>query len=177
MDSMKTKFKKILHPSASTSKSKKNPYTNPNHPNHNPQAAPITWTENSAFRSHSQPPATPSTQRGRPASPRGSYDFLAEAREAVGRDRVTGRRHVQGQSATSLNAGLEEAEEEERESRTAYQERNHGVRQRSGTRYDLFVQEMKERKEGGMREPTGGYYAPPPVRPIGEFYAPAASGR
>ncbi|KAF2265775.1 hypothetical protein CC78DRAFT_615618 [Lojkania enalia] len=179
MDSLKHTLKKVFH--TSQPNSQKNPYINPHHPNHNPAPAPPTTTTATAFRPRS--PARPS------ASPRGSSDFLAEAREAVGRDRITGRRLVHstpspGPRSHSLPPGqiisrgrtlqtdqdpFADPQAEEGETST-FSMRNQGVRAKSGTRYDLFVREMKERREGAVREPTGGYYAPKP-RQLTEFYA------
>ncbi|PSN62092.1 hypothetical protein BS50DRAFT_577951 [Corynespora cassiicola Philippines] len=169
-----------LRPSAH----KGNPYSNPNHPNHNPAPAPALA------------PATPSQTlnttpaQHRPASPRGSFDYLAEARTAVGRDPVTGKR-IQHQRSHNELAQRRRVQEQERaqtqtqsrslsavaegsrrggngEDRSAFADRNEGVRRTLGTRYDLFVQEMKERRLGGIREPSGGYYAP--ERRVEEFY-------
>ena len=44
------------------------------------------------------------------------------------------------------------------------------VKEVAGTKYDLFVKEMKARKGGRWRAPEEGYYAP--EREIGEFYSP-----
>jgi hypothetical protein len=173
-------FKKIFHPSAG---GRQNPYSNPHHPNHDPKPAPPT---DNSF------PPRPTTAE--PASPRGSFDYLAEARQAVGRDPVTGR-HLHAASTPELHfdsptyqrppvravggesswTGATEVARSRGEI-SAFNSRNNGVRITSGTRYDLFVQEMKDRKMGGYRPPEGGYYAPPPKQAT-EFYAPAANWR
>lgn len=158
MTNLSANLKKILH--ISHPGGKKNPYSSPHHPNHNPISAPSGSA--STFKARPRPTALP-------ASPRGSFDFLAEAREAVGRDRVTGRRvvHVEQRERAVEDDGTEERE------RSAFVTTNLNARPRSGTRYDLFVQEMKDRREGGARDPVEGYYAPAPKQAT-EYYAPEA---
>ncbi|KAF2473934.1 uncharacterized protein BDR25DRAFT_162768, partial [Lindgomyces ingoldianus] len=109
----------------------RNPYLDPSNPNYNPTQPP--------------PPTTPSRAFNRTilASPRGSSDFLAEARETVGRDRVTGKRIVSANGGKDRDRGRGRGTEE----RSAYADHSSNIRIRSGTKYDLFVQEMKERRE------------------------------
>ncbi|KAF2739042.1 hypothetical protein EJ04DRAFT_549554 [Polyplosphaeria fusca] len=138
-------WKKILHLGG-----KKNPYTDPAHPNNTPTPSSTTPCPPTFPRRSSAP---------RPASPRTSPDFLAEAREAVGRDRITGRHLVPRAPEQAARRGRSVP----------------GERARSGTKYDVFVQEMQERRVGNAREPVGGWYAPAP-RVVGEFYAPGGGG-
>ncbi|KAF2188308.1 hypothetical protein K469DRAFT_685031 [Zopfia rhizophila CBS 207.26] len=145
MDSFKSAMKKFFRPAIPGGKV--NPYANPQNPNRNPPQAPPATTITNAFKG--------------PASPRGSRDYLAEAREAVGRDRVTGKK----KAAVSSSAHGESSDSKVRNVRG-------GGGARNGTRYDLFVQEMKERKAGNYAQPTE-YYAPP-AKPMTEYYAPDA---
>lgn len=117
----------------------------------------------SSRRAHSTPAPASAI---RPASPRAAPDYLAEAREASGRDRVTGRRVSPSPSPSSASAST---------STSVYhqtnQERMADGHPSSGTKYDLFVQEMKARKGGRWRAPEGGFYAPARGEGRG-YYAP-----
>lgn len=146
-----------------TSSSKRNnPYANPHHPSR------VPVPQNGASGSQPSEPI-------RPASPRGSIDYLAEARMAVNRDPVTGKvlsqpnippSSMQPQGHSSA-AGSGTAE------RSAYASRASQSPQTMGTRYDLFTMEERKRmeREEKIRIARGGqeYYAP--ERRIGEFYA------
>ena len=175
-------IKKLFTPTSSV----KNPYANRNHPTIIAATTPVAATK---FCTPQPPPV-------RSASPRGSFDYLAEAREAVGRDPVTGRAGA-SQSAAGRAGGVAERDfvvaegsraaasgsgsggtrtgagpvlEGPIDRTSAYGNRNEGVTRTHGTQYDLFVQQMKDRKMGVWREPEGGFYAP--ERRLGEFYAP-----
>lgn len=165
---MPSLLKKIFHPSTGSGRNQ-NPYISPHHPNHpkTSQSAPTSMTASQTFStSQSQ---TSRNQRPHLASPREQHDFLAEAREASGRDRITGqRRHQIGHASNGER-------EERRTEQSVYQETNEEDRLRTrGTKYDLFVQEMKARKEGRWRAPDGGFYAP--ERQLGEYYQPENGG-
>jgi hypothetical protein len=168
-------IKKLFTPSSHTV----NPYANPAHPTN------IASNSSPATRlSRPQPPPP------RPASPRGSFDYLAEARAAVGRDPVTARRLAdQNQPPGGITSGIGIAESSRssgfvREGTitvgggggggvdeiSAFNNRNNGVKKTYGTKYDLFVQQMKDKQKGVWREPRDGFYAP--ERRLGEFYGP-----
>lgn len=164
-------FKKIIHPGGT-----KNPYSNSTHPNYNPMSSQNTPTD---FNSQDHFP--------RPVSPRESGDLLAEAREAVGRDRVTGKKPVNPSTTSpqqitpspnskSSSGPLPENPFLGPGESSAAPDTHTGANptSRIATRYNPFVQEMKERRAGGIggvREPIGGYYAPAP-REATEYYAP-----
>lgn len=178
IDTMPSVFKKIFH--TSYPGGKHNPYADPEHPsNPNYYASPSSIPASHNFKPQQLPP--------RPASPRDSHDYLAEARQAVGRDPVTGKRISGRSSARSKSApganrapaaarsvqnetGAPGGPGGSRRNVVASTERNEGDAGQIGTRYDMFVQEMRGRERGGWREPEGGYYAP--ERRVGEFYAP-----
>ncbi|KAF1846731.1 uncharacterized protein K460DRAFT_129195 [Cucurbitaria berberidis CBS 394.84] len=150
---------------------KMNPYTNPYHPGHNPIPESTSTNTTASSASHNQ---TSNTLRMRPASPRGSSDLLAEARQVAGRDPVTGRRRADMVGPTaSERASLAELRQVDEEERTAYQDRAAASKQTTGSNYDLFVQEaIKKREvEASIRAARGGieYYAP--ERRVEEFYA------
>lgn len=171
-------LKKLFNPKPGSTR---NPYANPNHPTNIasssfPTAAPTPFKV--------EPP-----QRPRSASPRASVDYLAEARQASGRDPVTGKRVAAraadprgsvvagassggGRGTAGGGAGAGAAGSVDQTS--AYADRNRNVKRAQGTKYDLFVQEMKERERGAWREPDRGFYAP--ERRLGEFYAPEFYG-
>lgn len=167
-------FKKIFHPSYP---GKANPYSRPDHPsNSKNKSAQITVNPSTGSNPQPQPPS----QR---SSPRGSIDYLAEARQASGRNPITGKIVPQQPQAwrqrevdasrvggddvsrgpSGIVVGVERREGGEPPSTQNAQR---------GTRYDAFVQEMSDRKRGAWKEPEGGYYAP--ERRVGEFYQPAA---
>ncbi|ORY09665.1 hypothetical protein BCR34DRAFT_602666 [Clohesyomyces aquaticus] len=166
---LKKSLKKIFH--APHPVGKPNPYAKPSNPYSNSPQVPPPVTPGQVF-------STPK----RPASSRGSSDFLAEARAAVGRDPVTGKRttstlpngHRRNASRSLPNLGSSA----EREGRSGGNENcNEGMSAggvRSGPRYELFVQEMKERREGNFPVPPQGYYAPAP-RPMVEYFADEAA--
>jgi hypothetical protein len=176
-----------------TSSSSRNPYTNPHHPTVIAATTPTAGTKPLA----SQPAPQPAPPQS--ASPRGSFDYLAEAREALGRDPVTGRplpsqsasgaaepstrravpapvaegSHAAGGTASGTRGpgvGVVVAQGRSVDASSAFGQRNEGVTRTHGTKYDLFVQQMKEREKGGWRDPVEGYFAP--ERRVGEFYAP-----
>lgn len=90
-------------------KTPSNPYLNPDHPNHTPQPPQPPYPTYPTYPQPAAhfppyPDARPSSAPLLPqphASPRGSSDFLAEARVIVGRDPVT------GQPSHSRHAGAE----------------------------------------------------------------------
>ncbi|KAF2248766.1 hypothetical protein BU26DRAFT_518981 [Trematosphaeria pertusa] len=173
-------FKKIFH--SSYAGGKRNPYRDPKHVlNKSAPSLPTT------------PATKPTPAPGRPASPRGSHDYLAEARAVVGRDPVTGKRlrdrsqmgsrggvDVSGYGGDGAGAGTANGEGAGGSGRRAGEggeksgvgERNEGAQKAMGMRYDLLVQEMLEskRKREAWKDPEQGYYAP--ERRVGEFYAP-----
>jgi hypothetical protein len=172
-------IKKLFTPSSST----KNPYGNPNHPTIIASSTPIAATKG----------FTPQPPPLQPASPRGSFDLLAEARVAGGRNPITGRRvashsaaasdrdvavaegsHIAGSIArpgvASGSGGAGAIPQGSVDKTSAYGNRNEGVTRTHGSKYDMFVQQLRERKMGVWREPEGGFYAP--ERRLGEFYAP-----
>ncbi|CAO2654757.1 Nn.00g114900.m01.CDS01 [Neocucurbitaria sp. VM-36] len=165
----------------SGSSKKSNPYLNPHHPGHNPNPK---ATSTSTTASSAQNPQSRNALRPRQASPRGSSDFLAEARQLAGRDPVTGRRRpdVGGRTASersfsSERNSLAELRQVEEEERTAYQSRAAASKQTTGSRYELFVQESRKRREAEdrIRAARGGleYYAP--ERQLEEFYSGGVS--
>ncbi|KAF2682114.1 hypothetical protein K458DRAFT_420051 [Lentithecium fluviatile CBS 122367] len=169
-------LKNLFTPSAN----KPNPYANPHHPTN-------VASSSATKASRPMPPPPPS------ASPRGSFDYLAEAREAAGRDPVTARRvaprAITAFSGPTAGATVESSRQPLTSSSTtrpadmalgtagnadqtsAYASRNAGVKKTLGTKYDLFVQQVKDLEKGGWREPQEGFYAP--ERKLGEFYAPS----
>jgi hypothetical protein len=157
---------KLLHPTTVPGR-KPNPYTHPHHPNHlnTSQSAPISTTAREVFSTSQTQTLRPKMPR--PASPREPYDYLAEAREASGRDVVT------GQPRNQIGEHTRGEREERRDGRSVYQESSSGRSQTHGTKYDLFVQEIKARKGGRWRAPGEGFYAP--ERRLGEFYQPERS--
>jgi hypothetical protein len=158
---------KLLNPATVTGR-KPNPYTNPHHPNHpnTSQPAPTSTTARQVFSTSPRQAFRPEIPP--PASPHDPYDYLAEAREASGRDAVTGQPRNQNREHTRSER------EEQREERSVYQESSSSRSKTHGTKYDLFVQEMKARKGGRWRAPDVGFYAP--ERRLGEFYQPERSG-
>ncbi|KAF2451494.1 hypothetical protein P171DRAFT_7006 [Karstenula rhodostoma CBS 690.94] len=164
---MTSLLNKLFH-SITASGKKQNPYTDPHHVYHpsTSQPAPTSTTAGHVFST--SPPQAWQPLPPRPTSPREPYDYLAEAREASGRDAVTGQ---PGNQSGGQSRG---DREEERGQRSVYQETSEGRSKTHGTKYDLFVQEMKARKVGRWRAPDGGFYAP--ERRLGEFYQPERSG-
>ncbi|KAH7068969.1 hypothetical protein BKA63DRAFT_421952 [Paraphoma chrysanthemicola] len=144
-----------------SSKRKNNPYLNPHHPGHRPLPQPIP---KSTSRSQPSLPL-------RPASPREAHDLLAEARQVANRDPVTGRPLPQPtvlhQTASETNR-LGPSQE-----RSAYLNRAMQSTQTMGSRYELFAQEERRRRDEEIRliRARGGveYYAP--ERSVSEFYA------
>ncbi|KAH7088945.1 hypothetical protein FB567DRAFT_522667 [Paraphoma chrysanthemicola] len=159
-----------------SSKRKNNPYLNPHHPGHAPLPQPI-----SKPTSRSQP-----SLPLRPASPREAHDLLAEARQVANRDPVTGRRlpqptvlhqtasetnvHANARVNGALNAMERLGPSQER---SAYLNRAMQSTQTTGSRYELFAQEERRRRDEEIRliRARGGleYYAP--ERSVSEFYA------
>lgn len=158
---------------APSSSKRKNPYSNPHHPSH----APLP-TKLPNQRSATQPPQL------RPASPRDSHDFLAEARQLTNRDPVTGRplpREAQTASESSriaqarLNAAGASRGVQARPpvESSAYLNRASKIQPTSGKRYDIISYEerkMRDEQER-IRKAMGGteFYAP--ERRVEEFYA------
>lgn len=140
------------------SSKRNNPYANPQHPCRAPLPSEASAPQPSA-------------------SPRGSIDYLAEARLAVNRDPVTGRRIPQSQPNLPQSSRQAQAQSSATErgavEQTAYQSRASQIPPNMGTRYDLFTKEERQRmeREEKIRIARGGqeYYAP--ERRIGEFYA------
>lgn len=170
-------------------KRKPNPYSNPHHPSHNPipknLSANTTTASTAAPRAQSQPFIPP-----RPASPRGSSDFLAEARRLAGRDPVTGRvrpsetamepnqssNSPPNQNQTRGIAGGRSANTTRPTANTemsAFLNRSSQSPQNTGNRYDLFSRECQAQQEYDerVRAARGGveYYAP--ERQVSEFYS------
>ncbi|KAK7188067.1 hypothetical protein PSPO01_05761 [Paraphaeosphaeria sporulosa] len=164
---MPSLLNKLLHPAAASGR-KQNPYTDPHSPNHpsTSQPAPPSTTAGQVF-STAQPQAW-RTQAPRPMSPRDPHDYLAEARIASGKDPVTGHASPQNGGQTSAEGNPE------RRAKSVYQETSEGRSKTPGTKYDLYVKEMKARKAGRWRAPDGGFYAP--ERRLGEFYQPERRG-
>jgi hypothetical protein len=137
--------------------SKNNPYVNPHHPSHAPVPSKL------------QPPAP------RPASPRGSIDHLAEARISAGRDPVTGRakqRPHDGPTSRGVRTNDAVQQSNSSDGRSAFASRSAKTMQTTGSKYDLFVQMMAEKKHREMAPGNLGkaeFYAP--ERRIAEFYA------
>ncbi|KAH7395035.1 hypothetical protein DE146DRAFT_68153 [Phaeosphaeria sp. MPI-PUGE-AT-0046c] len=144
------------------SSKRKNPYAN----SHHPSRAPLPQK------------AITDSQPGdslRPASPRGSVDYLAEARLAINRNPVTGKALSQPNMPQSSRKAPTQSSATERGAvePSAYVSRASQSPQTMGTRYDLFTTEERKRmeREEKIRIARGGqeYYAP--ERRIGEFYA------
>jgi len=135
---------------SSRSKSK-NPYSNPHHPSH----APLP-----------KQPAAPS-QPLPTASPRGSRDYLAEARELANRDPVTGQRLPQPNMPRPAQQSSPSTDT------SAYQNRAGQTAQTTGSRCDLFSSQERERleREEAIRVARGRaeFYAP--ERRVEEFYS------
>lgn len=144
----------------------KNPYANPQHP----CRAPLSQKAVGDSQSSTPQPS---------ASPRGSIDYLAEARMAINRDPVTGKRMSQPQPDLHQSSRQPQAQPQTSAAGqsaadpTAYQSRASQIPPNMGTRYDLFSGEERARmeREEKIRIARGGkeYYAP--ERRIGEFYA------
>lgn len=205
-------FTKLLSPSPSLPS--KNPYAHPTHPS-NPTTALQPPPSTSASRTFSpqttqpQPQSRPQTQTGtsnwndipddmfsptpprrspRPASPLGEpLNYLAEARQVLGRDPVTGRASPYQShpppSSQHQHQHQHQHQEQEREKtsdetsmyRTTTSARIRAGLPSSGTKYDIYVQEMKARKGGRWRAPGEGFYAP--EREVGEYYGGGGQGR
>lgn len=165
---MPSLLNKLLSSTTASGK-KPNPYTDPHHPNHpsTSQPAPTSTNAGHAFSISQLQAWRPQTARL--TAPREPHNYLAEAREASGKDPVTGQPRPQNGGQTRVE------EQQERGERSVYQEASEGRSNTHGTRYDLFVQEMKARKVGWWRAPDGGFYAP--ERRLGEFYQPEGSVR
>lgn len=168
----------------SSSNKANNPYTNPYHPSHQPISQ----------RSKSQP----NLPLPRPASPRETHDFLAEARQTANRDPITGRLLPQ-QRPTAIGIPNQTASESNLDAnarvngalnaierlgpsaeRSAYLNRASRTPQTTGRRYDLVAgmgrrkreeEARKREEEERVRIARGGteYYAP--ERHYSEFYA------
>ncbi|OAL03942.1 hypothetical protein IQ06DRAFT_291576 [Phaeosphaeriaceae sp. SRC1lsM3a] len=145
------------------SSKRNNPYANPNHPSRAPLPQKTV--------TNSQP-----NEELRPASPRDSVDYLAEARLAVNRDPVTGK--TLSQSSMPQSSGRQEQAQSSAAGRgaaepSAYASRASQSPQTMGTRYDLFTMEERKRmeREEKIRIARGGQEFYAPERRIGEFYA------
>ena len=112
----------------------------------------------------SQPSAAPDT------------DLLAEARQAAGRDPVTGRRHTELADQTSvqpqtLSHSPRQTTAEQKAAYLAWAAQRPQERGRPYGSYEEFVQEMTEKRDG--RREAGGalssYYAP--ERRVEEYYS------
>ena len=177
---------KVLHPSYPGGK-KPNPYTNPHHPNHNPGPS-STFATPWKCKQQSQQQQSTTNRR---TSLDGSADLLAEARQSAGRDPITGnlvprlknpllrlpahrRIHLQ-RVRPAPTVGLKERERARTEDGSAYNNTIAGRRVTSGTKYDLFVQEMKEKQKVALGQSMTGYYAPAPRPPV-EYYTPGRDG-
>ena len=156
--------------------SKPNPYMNPHHPGHNSsrKKVPQTGTANPASNAQQSSVSLPLPPRQ--ASPRGSSDFLAEARSSAGRNPVTGRRAggLDQRNNTLSRASLaDELRQVEEEERTMYQNRSLAQVRTMGSKYELYAQAMIKQREEEMRirAARGGveYYAP--ERTLSEFYS------
>lgn len=155
---------------------KSNPYTSAYHPGHNP------LPKNTSAR-------LPSSE----LQDQTNRNLLAEAREAVGRDPVTGQRRPEGygylpsegnnpghhpdqQTLSDGGVSLSILRQIEEEERTCYQSRAAKGKQVTGSKYDLLVKEALARRdaESRVRATRGGheYYAP--ERAIKEFYSGGA---
>ena len=157
--------------------SKPNPYMNPHHPGHNSArkkvAQPGKTGTHPATNAH---PSSVSLPLPRQASPRGSSDFLAEARNSAGRNPVTGRRAggpSQRNNTLSRVSLADELRQVEAEERTMYQNRSLAQIRTMGSKYELYAQAMVKQREEEMRirAARGGveYYAP--ERTLSEFYS------
>ncbi|KAF2032744.1 hypothetical protein EK21DRAFT_60521 [Setomelanomma holmii] len=163
------------------SKRKNNPYLNPHHPGRTP--IPSKPTTRPTYPTH--PTHSTSSLPLRPASPREAPDLLAEARQVANRDPITGRiMHQPGalnqtasetnlQANTRLNRALNAVERlGSCQERSAYMNRASQTKQTTGSRYELFAQEERHRREGELKliKARGGveYYAP--ERSVSEFY-------
>lgn len=144
-----------------------------------------TTTASTTTPPHAQ---TQPTLPPRPASPRGSSDFLAEARHLAGRDPVTGRARSaatstergessnrpqgQGQAAGQGVSGST-SRPTANDELSAYLNRSSQTTQRTGNRYDLISRECQMQRENDerIRAARGGveYYAP--ERQVSEFYS------
>jgi hypothetical protein len=155
---------------------KNNPYINAYHPSH----API--------------PKQPTTTTSQPlptVSPRGSHDFLAEARSLANRDPITGRplpepiAPVPTARQSSMPKMLQSKKSRKKlgqqkseggratanEEMSAYLNRASQTKQATGKRYDLFSaaeRERIEREEAIRIQRAGEFYAP--ERRVEEFY-------
>jgi hypothetical protein len=101
-----------------------------------------------------------------------SSDLLAEARQAAGRDPVTGRRQP-SQSAKKQQPSLEQQQqvmEEQKAAFLAWAAKNPQAAGRPYESYEAFVQEMVAKRTGNV-EPRGEteYYAP--ERSVEEYYS------
>ena len=115
----------------------RNPYSAPQT---NPPAstsAPGSRSQNSITRRPGTPPS--------PASPRGSSDYLAKAREAARRDRVTGKK------------------------KAAYP-----VEGTDAVKHEQYVKEMAERRLLQVQATPLEFYAPQSERAKTEYYTPGA---
>jgi hypothetical protein len=137
--------------------SKRNPYSNPHHPSH----API--------------PTKPTTPPLRTVSPRTSHDYLAEARQVANRDPITGRAvtHPVVPQTSSGTSRLPAQSSRANVELSAYLNRAKQTAQTTGTRYDLFSRQEREKfeREEKVRIARGGteFYAP--ERRIEEYFA------
>jgi hypothetical protein len=159
---------------------KNNPYINAYHPSHAPLPKQHTTT-------------TTTTSQPLPAvSPRGSHDFLAEARSLANRDPITGRQlpepnaSVPSARQSSMPKMLQSKKSRKKlgqqdeglegrgtanEEMSAYLNRASRTQQTTGKRYDLFSaaeRERMEREEAIRIQRAGEFYAP--ERRVEEFY-------
>jgi hypothetical protein len=148
----------ILSKLTGSSKRKNNPYSNPHHPSH----API--------------PTNPTTSPPRTVSPRTSHDYLAEARQVVNRDPITGRLAPAPAILQNLAAPSQQPPAEPSRANaelSAYLNLASKTVPKTGTRYDLFSRKEREKseREEKMRIAKGGteFYAP--ERRVEGFYA------
>jgi hypothetical protein len=123
-----------------------------------------------AHRPQSYNTTSTQTTNNTPSNVRPNNDLLAEAREAAGRDPVTGRRraHLAHQTLNQQQPALHGPKQTPTEQRAAQRSQE---RAQPYSSYEEFVQEMIERRDG-KREATDGassYYAP--ERRVQEYYS------
>ena len=93
----------------------------------------------------------------------------------MGRNPITGKLLPAESSGGGARGEAGPAPTGGRVGKSVYTETSEGRSRTSGTRYDLFVREMRGRKEGAWTPPAEGFYAPPGRR-VEEFYAPPTGG-
>lgn len=187
-------FKALL----SSQNKKQNPYLNASHPSHTPiptkdTSTPFSEHYGTSTSTPGQPANGSRNPRNQspaslrlpvePASPRGSVDFLAEARVSAGRDPVTGRvvgRGGLGQPALAQPASGEgggivrpditsRADVTAREGRNAEQGKRRNQQQLRIEEENAALALIAQDRGAGLT----GYYAPPaPPKPVvREYYA------